>query len=336
MGLAPLADRHGRRRIILVALVLMSAGMLGGSVSSNPVAFLLLRVLVGVGIGAVLAAMAALVAECAPARHARVAVGLVQAGYPLAGVFTGLVVARYLPSLGWHGLLAGAGMISAVLWPLAWVLLQDAGAARGTEAARRSGLGPLFAPAYRTRTLALWGAVFCALMVLYFVVSWIPRLASTVGAPEVRGMYAGALYNLGAFVGTCAMSLLAIRLPLGKLVPAMTVAAAIAMAALGGLALPAALMLILVFFTGVLLQGGYNGLWPLAASIYPSSMRATGIGWAIGIGRGGAILGPLLGGYLMSRDSPRALLFGLFTVPLLVCALLAMLAGRMVAFPKAQ
>ena len=336
MGLAPLADQHGRRRVILLALVLMSTGMLVGSVSTSAVEFLLLRVLVGAGIGAVLAAMAALVAECAPARHARVAVGLVQAGYPLAGVFTGLVVARYLPSLGWHWLLAGAGMASTVLWPLAWALLKDARAVRGREGAQRSRLGLLFAPAYRSRTLALWGAVFCALMVLYFVVSWIPRLAYTVGAPEARGLYAGAIYNLGAFIGTCGMSLLAMRLSLGKLVPAMAVAAALAMAALGGLALPAALTLILVFFIGVLLQGGYNGLWPLAASIYPSSIRATGIGWAIGIGRGGAILGPLLGGYLMSLNSPRPLLFGVFCLPLLACALLAALAGRMVAFPFLQ
>jgi MFS family permease len=336
MGLAPLADHHGRRRVILLALVLMSAGMLGGSVATSAVEFLVLRVLVGAGIGAVLAAMAALVAECAPAGHARLAVGLVQAGYPLAGVFTGLAVARYLPSLGWHWLLAGAGMTSAVLWPLAWALLDDARAARGKAGAQRSRLGPLFAPAYRSRTLALWGAVFCALMVLYFVVSWIPRLASTAGAPEARGLYAGAIYNLGAFMGTCAMSLLAMRLSLGKLVPAMAVAAALAMAVLGGLALPAALTLILVFSTGVLLQGGYNGLWPLAASIYPSSIRATGIGWAIGIGRGGAILGPLLGGYLMSLNSPRPLLFGLFCLPLLACALLAALAGRVVAFPYLQ
>jgi MFS family permease len=108
------------------------------------------------------------------------------------------------------------------------------------------------------------------------------------------------------------------------------------LASLGGLALPAALTLILAFFIGVLLQGAYNGLWPLAASIYPSSIRATGIGWAIGIGRGGAILGPLLGGYLMSRNSPRPLLFGLFCFPLLAFAVLAAVAGRMVAFPNDQ
>jgi AAHS family 4-hydroxybenzoate transporter-like MFS transporter len=78
--------------------------------------------------------------------------------------------------------------------------------------------------------------------------------------------------------------------------------------------------LAVAFLIGVLLQGGYNGVWPLAASVYPAAFRATGIGWAIGIGRSGAIIGPMLGGYLMAAKVALPILFASYCVPLLLCA----------------
>ena len=74
------------------------------------------------------------------------------------------------------------------------------------------------------------------------------------------------------------------------------------------------------FAIGVLLQGGYNGVWPLAAAAYPSEIRATGVGWAIGIGRSGAIIGPMLGGVLMDAKVAFPVLFAAYCLPLLLCA----------------
>lgn len=116
------------------------------------------------------------------------------------------------------------------------------------------------------------------------------------------------------------MSLLAVRVPLGRLVPAMLTGAAVAMLVFGSVAMPVGATLAVAFLIGVLLQGGYNGVWPLAASVYPAAFRATGIGWAIGIGRSGAIIGPLLGGYLMAAKVSLPLLFASYCVPLLLCA----------------
>ncbi len=119
MGIAPLADRWGRRRVILFALMLMSGGMLASGAAGSVAALLALRVLVGAGIGTVLAAMAALAAEVAPAHQRNLAVGLVQAGYPFAAIFTGLAVAALLPGHGWRWLLGGAGVLTlGLLWAL--------------------------------------------------------------------------------------------------------------------------------------------------------------------------------------------------------------------------
>ena len=319
MGIAPLADRFGRRRIILIALCLMSLGMLASGFAHSVTQLFILRVLVGSGIGTVLAAMAALAAESAPPRHRNLAVGMVQAGYPFAAVFTGLIVAQLLPLYGCQVLLLGAGVITVVLFPLAWAILPH-GSTKAAAQADGGRVGALFTRQFRLRTLVLWGAVFSGLMVLYFIVSWITKLSIQAGLSETNGIYAGALYNLGAFIGTTAMSLLAVRVPLGKLVPAMLVSAAAAMLVFGTLHMPVALTLFVAFLIGMLLQGGYNGVWPLAASAYPAQFRATGIGWAIGIGRSGAIIGPMLGGYLMAAQVSLPLLFLAYCIPLLACA----------------
>lgn len=331
MFIAPLADRFGRRKVILIALALMSAGMLASGFASTVSQLFALRVIVGAGIGTALAAMAALASESAPERHRSLAVGLVQAGYPFAAVFTGLIVAQLLPVHGWHALLIGAGAITLVLFPLAWTLLSDSVPQGDMQAdvALPGGVRSLFSSVLRPRTLALWGAVFFGLMVLYFIVSWITKLAIEAGLSETDGIYAGALYNFGAFSGTLAMSFLAVRLPLGKLVPAMLCGAAVAMVWFGSVEMSVAGTMFNAFLIGVLLQGGYNGVWPLAAETYPAQVRATGIGWAIGIGRSGAIVGPFIGGQLMAAKASLPLMFAAYCVPLLACAACAFLVQRL-------
>ncbi|NKJ43974.1 MFS transporter [Novosphingobium sp. SG720] len=330
MGIAPLADRLGRRRIILAALGLMSAGMVASGFAGSVPVLYALRVVVGMGIGTVLAAMAALAAEAAPAAQRNLAVGIVQAGYPFAAVFTALLTAHLLPIWGWHRLLLAAGGLTVVLFPAAMAILprqHEGMPGSGAEPAGR--IGDLLSPAFRARTLALWAAVFCGLMVLYFIVSWITKLSIQAGLSETDGIYAGALYNFGAFVGTAGMSVLAVRVPLGRLVPAMLVGAGVAMLVFGSVAMPVAATLALAFAIGVLLQGGYNGVWPLAAGVYPARMRATGVGWAIGLGRAGAVIGPMMGGWLMAAKAPLPVLFAAYCVPLLACAAAAFAVDRM-------
>lgn len=330
MFIAPLADRLGRRAVILAALVLMSIGMFASSFAPSVPVLFAMRIVVGSGIGTVLAAMAALAAESAPADRRNMAVGIVQAGYPFAAVFTGLIVAQLLPVFGWQSMLLGAAMLTVVLFPAAWVVLpQDRPLDSGVARAEAGKVGQLFSVGLRGRTIALWSAVFFGLMVLYFIVSWIPKLSIAAGLSETNGIYAGALYNAGAFVGTMSMSVLALRVPLGRLVPTMLVLAGVAMVVFGSVTMPVWATLATAFAIGVLLQGGYNGVWPIAAGAYPERLRATGIGWAIGIGRGGAVIGPLLGGYLMAASAPLPLLFAAYCVPLALCALAAFLVERL-------
>jgi MFS transporter, AAHS family, 4-hydroxybenzoate transporter len=288
-------------------------------------------VVVGAGIGTVLATMAALASEAAPASRRDLAVGVVQAGYPLAAVFTGLIAAKALPVFGWQPLLLVAGFATTVMLPLAWSVLTDSPRLTPKGSAPPPAFATLFGEGLRSQTLWLWLAIFSGLMVLYFIVSWIPKLSIEAGLSQTDGIYAGALYNFGAFIGTMSMSYLSIRVPLSKLVATMLVCAGAAMLVFGSVHMSVAMTLAVAFLIGVTLQGGYNGIWPLAASVYPPERRATGIGWAIGIGRSGAVIGPLLGGILMVRQTPLPLLFAVYCLPLALCALSAVMVGRRTA-----
>jgi MFS transporter, AAHS family, 4-hydroxybenzoate transporter len=325
--IAPLADRFGRKRLIIAALTLMSVGMIISGFVANLPLLIGARIVVGAGIGTVLATMAALASEAAPAGKQNFAVGVVQAGYPLAAVFTGLIAAKAIPHWGWQPLLLSAGLGTVLMLPLAWAVLP---AMRGAVA------GPAPPPALRTlfseelwfRTLWLWIAIFTGLMVLYFIVSWIPKLSIDAGLSATNGIYAGALYNLGAFVGTMVMSYLSVRVHLARLIATLLVLAGVAMLVFGSVRMSVPMTLTVAFLIGVTLQGGYNGIWPLAASVYPAERRATGIGWAIGIGRSGAVIGPLIGGYLMAANTPLPVLFAVYCLPLAICALAALMVSR--------
>lgn len=350
--IAPLADRHGRRLLILASLLLMTIGMIVSGFTRNVGELLACRVVVGTGIGTVLAAMAAITSEYAPARYRSFAVGFLQAGYPLGAVITGFVAAWLLPLLGWRPLLMASGAISLLLFPAVYFLMPESvsflrrtgtAEALGKINALRARMGqPSLAtleptaiepgragsatsPTPLRSTVLLWCAVFSSMMVLYFIISWIPKLAIEAGLGMTKAIYAGATYNIGAALGIVLLSLLSIRMRLQVLVPAFLTFAAALMMVFGTVKMPVAAVLLTALLLGIGLQGGFNGLYPLAAQMYPTSHRSAGVGRAMGIARGGAVLGPLLGGYLLSAQVSLPALFGIFAAPLIIasgCALL--------------
>ncbi|MGC1523764.1 MAG: MFS transporter [Steroidobacteraceae bacterium] len=127
-------------------------------------------------------------------------------------------------------------------------------------------------------------------------------------------------YNVGAFVGTSAVGLIATRFKLQRVVAAYLGCAAIVMLIFGGVTMPVWLTLVMAFLVGVSVQGGFNGFWAVAARLYPPRIRSTGVGWALGIGRVGAVLGPIFGGLLVGAHLPVAAIFAIFSVPLAIAA----------------
>ena len=188
------------------------------------------------------------------------------------------------------------------------------------EGRRRSHLSELLSSGLRRNTLLLWSAIFCGFVVLYAVISWIPRLAIEAGLNTSAGIVAGAVYNGGAFAGTFALSVLTKYANLQRLILLFLVSAAVCLEAFGLIPAYAPLVLLLAFLIGVTLQGGFNGMYPLATEVYPLKVRSSGIGSAIGIGRAGAVLGPMLTGYMLEAHAKLPVVFLVLAVPAVAAA----------------
>jgi benzoate transport len=345
--IAPLADTHGRRTLILASFVTSTVSMLASGFAETLVQLMILRLLVGIGIGAVLASMAALIAEYAPDRHRNFAVGLLYAGYPLGAIATGFAAAVAIPAYGWQGVLMGAGLVSAAMLPILFFILPESmqflvrnGGPNALEqlnairvrmgqpvlsslplppqATSRRGIAGLFSDGRTRNTLLLWTSMSFGFAALWFAISWIPKLATIAGLSIEDAIYAGTSFNAGAFIGTIALGLLTARLDLRRTILVFLIGAAIFMVLLGNLDLTVAGTLLFAFIVGFLLQGGFNGIYPLAARIYPAEVRSTGIGWTTGIGRAGAVAGPLIGGILIESGVSLPIIFFVFAVPAVI------------------
>jgi benzoate transport len=346
---APFADKYGRRMMIVAALTVTAAAMLLSAFTGGVAELMIARLFVGIGVGTIGVTMTTMAAEYAPQRHTSFAVGFVQAGWPFGSIITAFSAAKILPLHGWQSMLMGIGLISAILLILVFFLLPESLSflllRRPPHAhhkintirrrlslnaledlpkveARPRGLrvAVLFGGGRMIPSLLLWSAVTLGYFDLYFVISWIPKLAAQSGLPLAQAIYAGATYNLGAFIGTAAIGWIAIRYPLNRVIATYLSLAAVAMLIFGSVAMPVAMTLMMALIVGVTVQGGFNGFWALAAKLYPAEMRSTGVGWALGVGRIGAVLGPIVGGLMVGAHVPLAIIFATFAVPLIAAA----------------
>jgi benzoate transport len=352
--IAPLADRFGRRPLIIYALAVVAVAMVVSSQVNSVEAMILARFVVGLGVGTIGVTMTAMASEFAPPRYQDFAVGFVQAGWPFGSIITSFLTVALLPEHGWRTVLLTIGMLSLGLLLVALVLMpesinfllrrQPEGALdRANKLCARLGREPLDAlppkPDVATKIsllrlfddgrlrsgVILWTAVTLGYFVLYFVINWIPELTTRAGLPIDQAIYAGATYNLGAFLGTSAMGWLAVRFALPRVIALFFFASAVAMLIFGNLSMPVALTLVAALAVGVTVQGGFNGFWALSARFYPTEIRSTGIGWSMGVGRVGAVLGPLVGGYLVEADLAIGTIFAIYAVPAAIAGLLVLL-----------
>ena len=352
--IAPLADRFGRRPLIIGALAVVAVAMVMSSRVNSVEAMILARFVVGLGVGTIGVTMTAMASEFAPPRYQDFAVGFVQAGWPFGSIITAFLTVALLPEYGWRTVLLAIGMLSIALLLVALVLMPESinfllrrqpdnalerantlGARLGREpldalppkpvAASKISVLRLFDDGRLRSGVILWIAVALGYFVLYFVINWIPELTTRAGLPVDQAIYAGATYNLGAFLGTSAMGWLAVRFALPRVISLFFLASAVAMLIFGNLSMPLALTLLSAMAVGIFVQGGFNGFWALSARFYPTEIRSTGIGWSMGVGRIGAVLGPLVGGYLVGADLAIGTIFAIYTVPAVLAGLLVLL-----------
>jgi MFS family permease len=183
---------------------------------------------------------------------------------------------------------------------------------------------------HRSSTLRLWVTIFLAFATLYFLTTWIPKLASVAGLSEKLAIYAGTVFNLGAFVGIVLQGYLSSKFGLQKTIAAFLFLTSLLML-IFGLFIGTNMVLVIFGLIGFGIQGGFVGLYSLAAKLYPTQIRATGIGGAVGVGRIGAIIGPLLGGILIGIGLTMSSNFIIFAVPTLLGGVVVLLIKPSIA-----
>ncbi|WP_437882261.1 MFS transporter [Pseudomonas sp. LRF_L74] len=344
-----LADRIGRKKGIAICFALFSAATIVNGFASNPTEFGICRFIAGLGCGGLMPNAVALMNEYAPKRMRSTLVAVMFSGYSLGGMLSAGVGIFMLPRFGWESMFFAAAvpllLLPAILHYLpesvgflvrrgrhdqARALLQRLDPQVSLEAteelvvSERKGSGvsvlELFRNGLAVRTLSIWLAFFCCLLMVYALSSWLPKLMAGAGYSLGSSLSFLLALNFGGMAGAILGGWLGDRFNLTKVKVGFFIAAAASISLLGFNS-PMLVLYLLIFIAGATTIGTQILLYAGTAQLYDLSIRSTGLGWASGIGRNGAIVGPLLGGALMGIELPLQLNFLAFAVPGAIAAL---------------
>jgi benzoate transport len=353
MFLAPVSDIIGRRKLIIMAMTLIGVSIVLTASASTLPEFVILRFISGLGAGAMLASQAALSAEYSPDRYKAFSVAAVTSGYPLGAMMTSVIAGYIMPECGWRGMFWFGGLITLSMVLIALLMIPESlkylferrpddalerinrilrklkkeplpempevvVATAKVSAGVLGGMRQLLVKEHRKKTLTLWTAFLLCFSTLYFLMSWIPKLMEDSGFDVASGRYAFFLFNLGGVIGIFLIGWMSTRWTLTNLIFYLSGASAVGMVVFALVPNNLNLLLSLTLLIGILQQGGFTGLYAAAAKAYPTTIRSTGIGWSIGLGRFGAVIGPALAGYLIAGGLSMSANYIIFAIPMAI------------------
>ena len=350
MFFGSLADKIGRKKVIMICIVLFSGLTFAGGFASNPTEFAILRFLAGLGIGGVMPNLVALTSEYAPQKMRSTLVTTMFSGYAVGGVMAALLGSWFTPSFGWQIMFFIAG-IPLFLLPVIWKFLPESLAfivkenkqdkARSivrrlapnlavsenttfslpkVDVPESANVVSLFRRGRAANTLLFWLAFFTCLLTMYALSSWLPKLMMAAGYSMDNSLMFMMVMNVGAVVGIVGGGVLADRFHLKPVLMCLGIMGAIVMS-LMGFQSNQFLLYILVFLAGAASIGSQMLLYSYVAQFYPLAIRSTGIGWSSAIGRMGAIVGPILIGSLLGMNLPAHFNFMAVGLPVLITAI---------------
>ena len=355
----PLADRIGRKRVITISLILFGLGSLACAYAPSPFWLIVLRFATGAGLGGAMPNAITLSSEFSPARSRALMVTLMFCGFTLGLAFGGAVAAVLIPGFGWQGVFIFGGVFPLVLTPIVWIWMPEslrfmAGKPRylretrqvlkrltgdentpveqvipedaKTNAVRESALGTLFSRRYRTGTLLLWIAFFCTLWVYYQITSWLPTVITGAGIDPSHAARVGAMLPLGGTIGSLINARLMDRMNPFFVLAGSYAVAAVSIALIGFSINQPMWVYVACFMAGFGLSGAQTGANVLVAGFYTTAAHATGVSWALGVGRIGSIIGSMTGGILLVAFHTADIAFVAFAAPVVIAGV-AMLAN---------
>jgi len=358
MIFTPIADRYGTRRVLLACTAAYAALTLATAFAPSQGVLLGLRFLTGLGLGGAMPNAIALVSEYSPTRVRTLMVTAAVCGFSLGGAVGGAVAAAIMARFGWQSVFAVGGLVPLLGLPLLarWLpeslprLLADpppqarlhavvarvapgwtppVGAVSGPAGVPGFPVRLLFTGGYAWPTVLIWVAFFSNLLLLYFLANWLPSVVHASGLSVEMANLTTAVYQGSGTVGALVLAWICDRVRRAQPVLACAfLGAATCCVLIGAAGTSAPALVASAAGAGFCVVGGQNAANAFAGNYYPAAMRATGVGWALGLGRFGSIFGPLIGGVLIGLDVPTPTLFRLFALPALIAAACIVLVRR--------
>ncbi|MDO5651237.1 MAG: MFS transporter [Moraxella sp.] len=352
MFFGALADKIGRKKVIMICTAFFSGFTFLGAFAPSPVEFAVLRFLAGLGIGGVMPNLVALTSEYAPKKSRATMVSIMFSGYAVGGIISALLGSFLVQDYGWKIMFYLAG-IPIAGFPLIWKFLPESltylvkdgqdGRARHIvkklnpaltitehtkltlaetapvqqDGQKQSAFAQLFTEGRAFGTVMFWVAFFMCLLMTYTLSSWLPKLMLSAGYSLGKSILFLFALNVGAMIGAIAGGFLADRFHLKPVIVTMCALAAVSISSLA-INSPSAVLYTLVAVAGATTIGTSILLYSYLAQFYPLHIRTTGIGCASAVSRVGAIVGPILTGVLLSMSLPHAYNFLAIGIPALI------------------
>jgi AAHS family benzoate transporter-like MFS transporter len=359
IGLGTIADRIGRRWAIAICIALFSLCTAAAGLTKDPLTFAAVRFLAGVGIGGVMPNVVAHMTEYAPKKMRATLVTLMFSGYAVGGIVAALLGKGLIEAYGWQSVFLAAAMpvllipfilkslpesmpfllargrhdelmrIAAKLEPTYRPGATDRLAVPAEDKADSAPIRHLFADGRGFSTVMFWVAFFTCLFMVYALSSWLTKLMAGAGYSLGSALTFVLVLNVGAMVGAVGGGWLADRFHIKFVLAAMYGLAAVSITLLG-VRMPTELLFVVVGLAGASTIGTQIVANAYTGQFYPMAIRATGLGWALGIGRTGAILAPIVIGVLVSLSLPLQQNFIAIAIPAVIgmVAVLAIDHGR--------
>jgi benzoate transport len=325
--LGGVADRFGRRETMLGCLVAMAGGMFMATTVTGLVDLSVWRVITGLGIGGMLATINATAAEFSNERRKYLCVSLMAIGYPVGVVFGGTIAAQLLDTYDWRSVFYLGSTMTAVCIPLVYLLIpesvhwlaykQPEGALeRINRTLKRMGhaaisalpamtsrppgrrVSDIFSPALLATTVILTLAYFLHVTTFYFIIKWVPKIVVDMGFMASSAASVLVWANVGGATGGAVLGLLTLRYNVKGLTVAVLALSTVMIVIFGHTPPDLGKLSLICAAAGFCTNAGIVGLYAIFAHAYPTHVRASGTGFAVGMGRGGSVLAPIIAGFL--------------------------------------
>jgi MFS transporter, AAHS family, 4-hydroxybenzoate transporter len=351
----PLADRIGRKPVLVACAVIFGVGSLVTATAQSVESLVAYRAITGLGMGGAMPNAIALTSEYMPRRRRAGAVTMMICGFSLGAAVGGFVAASIIPRFGWPSVFIVGGVfpiviaIASVWWlpeSIRFLVARGGNDSRARQYLSRIAPGDtvagplsaghddqsaggvfivseLFTNGRAMATTLIWVIYFMNLLNLYFLNSWLPTIISDAGIPVDTAIRLTSLFQIGGIAGAIVLGRLLDRAFSFWILAGCYAWAAAFVYAIGHAGASAPLLALTITCAGIGIIGGQNASHALSSEFYPTRIRSTGVGWALGVGRIGSIVGPIVGGLLLAQNTPARDVFWAAIIPAAIATLAA-------------